>query len=108
MSTEQMAEHHVDGGTYEPKVFLEMGLHEADALRSWLLRASVDGVSSVDTPIVSAELAKLGRAVDTVQAVMNVRREFEQVGLNVGHWSDEQVLELGRRITEAARPVMRG
>jgi hypothetical protein len=108
MSIEHMAEHHVEGGNYEPKVFLEIGLHEADTLRSWLLRASVDGVSSVDTPIISAELAKLGRAVDTVQAVLNVRREFEQVGLNVSHWSDEQVLELGRRITEAARPVIRG
>jgi hypothetical protein len=107
MSTEQMSEHHVEGNSYEPKVLLEMGLHEANTLRDWLLRASVDGVSSVDTPVVSAELAKLGRAVDTVQAVMNVRREFEQVGLNVSHWSDEQVLELGRRITEAARPVIR-
>jgi hypothetical protein len=43
-----------------------------------------------------------------VQAVLQVRREFELVGLNVGHWSDEQVLELGRRITDASRPVIRG
>jgi hypothetical protein len=107
MSTDHLTDH-VDGLGSEPKVILDFGLQEADALRGWLLRASVDGVSSVDTPVVSGALAKLGRAVDTVQASMNVRHEFEQVGLNIGHWSDEQVLELARRVSEAARPVIRG
>ena len=32
MSTEQMSEHHVEGNSYEPKVLLEMGLHEANTL----------------------------------------------------------------------------
>jgi hypothetical protein len=107
MSTDQMTDHQVDGSS-EPKVILDLGLHEADTLRSWLLRASVDGVSSVDTPVVSGALAKLGRSVDTVQASVNVRVEFEQVGLSIAHWSDEQVLELARRVAEAARPVIRG
>ena len=106
MSTDQMD--HVEGLGSEPRVTLELGLHEADALRGWMLRASVDGVSSVDTPVVSGALAKLGRAVDGVQASINVRLEFEQVGLNIAHWSDEQVLELARRVSEAARPVIRG
>jgi hypothetical protein len=106
MSTDQM-EHHVDGPS-EPKVVIDFGLQEADQLRGWLLRASVDGVSSVDTPVVSGALARLGRAVDTVQASVNVRIEFEQVGLSIAHWSDEQVLELARRVSEAARPVIRG
>jgi hypothetical protein len=107
MSTDQMTDHQVDGQS-EPKVILDLGLSEADALRGWLLRATVDGVSSVDTPVVSGALAKLGRSVDTVQASVNVRIEFEQVGLSIAHWSDEQVLELARRVSEAARPVIRG
>jgi hypothetical protein len=39
---------------------------------------------------------------------VNIRREFQQAGVNLAHWSDEQVLELGRRIAEAVRPVLRG
>jgi hypothetical protein len=37
---------------------------------------------------------------------INIRREFQQAGVNLAHWSDEQVLELGRRIAEAARPIL--
>jgi hypothetical protein len=56
---------------------------------------------------VSRVLAKLGQTVDAAHATVNVRRELEQVGLPVDHLSDEQVRELGRRVTEAALPSNR-
>jgi hypothetical protein len=42
-----------------------------------------------------------------VHATVNVRRELEQVGLEVAHLSDEQVRELGRRVSDAALPGIR-
>jgi hypothetical protein len=107
MSTDQLNDPQVDGLNHEPRVLIDLGLHEAEALRAWLLRTSVDGVSALDTPVVNGALTKLGRASDTVQATVSVRREFDQAGINIAHWSDEQVLELGRRISEAIRPVLR-
>jgi ABC-type glycerol-3-phosphate transport system substrate-binding protein len=44
----------------------------------------------------------------STEATINIRREFQQAGVNLAHWSDEQVLELGRRIAEAARPILQG
>jgi hypothetical protein len=86
---------------------LELELPEAEALRAWLLKATADGVTSLDDPFVNSALAKLARAVDTVHATVNVRRELEQAGLEVAHLSDEQVRELGRRVSEAAMPGIR-
>jgi len=106
MSTTEMHDNWVEGG-HEPRVLLDLELQEAQALRQWLLETSVDGVSAIDTPVVNVALAKLARASDTAQATVNIRREFHQAGINIAHWSDEQVLELGRRIAEAARPIAR-
>jgi hypothetical protein len=86
---------------------LELELHEAEALRAWLLKATAEGVTSLDDPLVNSALAKLGRAVDAVHATVNVRRELEQAGLEVAHLSDDQVRELGRRVSEAALPGIR-
>src|SRR5947209_18346384 len=86
---------------------LELELSEAEALRAWLLKATAEGVTSLDDPLVNSALAKLGRAVDAVHATVNVRRELEQAGLEVGHLSDEQVRELGRRASDAALPGLR-
>ena len=86
---------------------LELELGEAEALRAWLLKATADGVTSLDDPHVNGALAKLGRAVDTVHATVNVRRELEQAGLEVAHLSDDQVRELGRRVSDAALPGIR-
>lgn len=92
----------------EPRVTLELGLNEADALRTWLLKASADGATSLDDPLVNGVLAKLGRAVDAMQAVLNIRRELQEAGLEVAHLSDDQVRDLGRRVSEAALPGIRG
>ena len=103
---DQFNEPRLDGQGNEPRLILELDLSEAQALRAWLLETEVNGLSAQETPVVSTALAKLGRAVDTAQATVNIRREFQQAGVNLAHWSDEQVLELGRRIAEAARPIL--
>lgn len=105
-ATDQLNEMRLDGNNNEPRLVLDLDLSEAQALRAWLLETEVNGLSALDTPVVSTALAKLGRAVDTAQATINIRREFQQAGVNLAHWSDEQVLELGRRIAEAARPIL--
>ena len=87
---------------------LELDLREAEALRAWLLKATADGVTSLDDPLVNGALAKLARMVDAVHATVNVRRELEQAGLAVAHLSDDEVRELGRRVSEAALPGIRG
>ncbi len=91
----------------DPTLALELELQEAEALRAWLLKATAEGVTSLDDPLVNGALAKLGRAVDTVHATVNVRRELEQAGLEVAHLTDEQVRDLGRRVSEAAMPGVR-
>jgi hypothetical protein len=91
----------------ESTLALELELQEAETLRAWLLKATADGVTSLDDPLVNSALAKLGRAVDSVHATVNVRRELEQAGLEVAHLSDEQVRELGRRVSDAALPGIR-
>ena len=105
-ANDQLNESHLDGNHNEPRLVLDLELIEAQALRAWLLETECAGLSAVDTPVVNTVLAKLGRAVDTAQATINIRREFQQAGVNLAHWSDEQVLELGRRIAEAARPIL--
>ncbi len=92
----------------EPRIALDLGLPEAEALRTWLLKASVDGSTSLDDPIVGGVLGQLGRAVDALRAVANVRLELRQAGLDVAHLSDDQVRELGRRVSDAALPGIRG
>jgi hypothetical protein len=99
--------HEPEGLDSELKVALELDLKEAEALRAWLLKASVDGASCLDEPVVNGTLARLSRAVDEIHATMNVRRELEQAGLDIAHLSDEQVRELGRRIYKAAAPGIR-
>jgi hypothetical protein len=105
-TTDQLTDqfHDFDAGS---TLALELELPEAEALRAWLLKATAEGVTSLDDPLVNSALAKLGRAVDSIHATVNVRRELEQAGLEVAHLSDEQVRELGRRVSEAATPGIR-
>ncbi|HEY7934356.1 MAG TPA: hypothetical protein VID48_11090 [Solirubrobacteraceae bacterium] len=91
----------------EPTITLDLALNEAQGLRAWLLKPTKDGATSLEDPLVSRVLAHLARAVDSVQAAVNVRHELEQAGLAVAHLSDDQVRELGRRVTEAALPGVR-
>ncbi len=91
----------------ETRIAIELTLEEAEQLRTWLLKANLEGTSSLDDPLLSSSLTKLARAVDTVRATVNVRRELEQAGLSITHLSDDQVRELGRRVSEAALPAIR-
>jgi hypothetical protein len=93
---------------YDARITLDLPLNEAEELRTWLLKPAADGTTSLDDPTLNAILTKLGRAVDVVRATVNVRRELQQAGLEVSHLSDEQVRELGRRVSEAAQPSIRG
>jgi hypothetical protein len=93
----------VDGPTIE----LDLPLNEAEALRAWLLKPANDGSTSLDDPLVSRVLTKLGQEVDAVHATVKVRRELEDAGLAVDHLSDEQMRGLARRVAAAARPGMR-
>jgi len=88
-------------------LMVEFELPEAEALRAWLLKATAEGITSLDDPLVNSALTKLARAVDAVHMTVNVRHELEQAGLDVAHLTDDQVRELGRRVSEAALPGIR-
>lgn len=92
---------------YEPTIALELALSEAEALRTWLLQSTREGTTSLDEPLVSRTLTKLGTTIDAVLAAVNVRYELQQAGLVVDHLTDEQVCELGRRVAQAAVPGIR-
>ncbi len=88
-------------------IVLELELNEAEGLRTWLLKASADGATSLDDPLVSRVLAKLAVEVDGVRSAVNVRRELVEAGFSVNHLSDDQLRELGSRIAEATAPGAR-
>jgi hypothetical protein len=96
-----------DEKTPDPQIGLELELPEAEALRAWLLKASADGATSLDDPLVSRVLSKLGLEVDHVRSAVNVRRELVQAGFSVNHLSDEQLRDLGSRIADASAPGAR-
>ena len=91
----------------EPVIPLDLSLAEAEALRAWLLRSTAEGATALEDPLVSRVMADLSRSVDAALSIVNVRRELEDAGLAVDHLSDDEVRELGRRVTEAALPAVR-
>jgi hypothetical protein len=105
---DQITDNGFAGLDFEACITLELPLNEAESVRTWLLKPAADGTTSLDDPILNGVLTKLGRAVDVVRATVNVRRELQQAGLEISHLSDEQVRELGRRVSEAAHPSIRG
>ena len=106
-TTEQMNEFGVGALDPTPALALELELPEAEALRAWLLKATADGVTSLDDPQVNSALTKVAHAVDGIHATVNVRRELEQAGLDVANLNDDQVRDLGRRVSDAALPGIR-
>lgn len=98
MSVETYIDNRTDA---DARVVLELDLADAEALHTWLLKASADGVPSLDEPRVSAALAALSRTLDDVHIVESIRRELSDVGISGGHLSHEQVRELGQRISLA-------
>jgi ketosteroid isomerase-like protein len=83
-------------------ITLTFTVEEADALNRWMLRPSSEGALAADDPLVRPGLMKIRTAVEHVQAINQVRHELEQAGVPTQHLSDQQVAQLGRRISQAA------
>jgi hypothetical protein len=82
-------------------ISLELSFAEAQALKGWLLQAGTDGRSALDDDQLKPALMQLDAALNYVEGVATVRRELETAGFQTEGLSDEQVAELGRRISEA-------
>jgi hypothetical protein len=93
--------HSNNGFEVADAVAIELSLAEAEALHTWLLKATADGSTSLEDPQVSAALTALSRTLDEVRLVNNVRRELSELGVSTNHLSNDEVRELGRRVAQA-------
>jgi ketosteroid isomerase-like protein len=84
------------------QITLTFSFEEAEALNRWMLKPSTDGGLAADDPSVMPGLMKIRTAVEHAQAIAAVRHELEQAGVPTQHLSDQQVAQLGRRISQAA------
>jgi hypothetical protein len=91
----------------DPGIALDLRLDEAEALRAWLLKPAADGTTSLDDPLVSRVLARVGAAVDAARATVSIRQELLQAGVSVDHLSDEEIRALARRIADAGSAAIR-
>jgi ketosteroid isomerase-like protein len=81
---------------------LTFTFEEAEALNRWLMKPAQDGALAPDDAAVRPGLMKIRSAVEHAQAIADVRRELEQAGIPTQHLTDQQVAQLGRRISQAA------
>ena len=81
---------------------LTFSFEEAEALNRWMLKPSQEGGLAADDATVRPGLMKIRTAVEHAQAIAAVRHELEQAGVPTQHLSDQQVAQLGRRISQAA------
>lgn len=84
------------------QITLTFTFEEADALNRWMLKPAQDGGLAGDDAGVRPGLMKIRTAVEHAQAIAAVRHELEQAGIPTQHLSDQQVAQLGRRISQAA------
>lgn len=84
------------------QITLTFSFEEAEALNRWLLKPSQDGALAADDAAVHPAMMKIRSAVEHTQAITAVRHELEQAGVPTQHLSDQQVAQLGRRISQAA------
>jgi hypothetical protein len=83
-------------------ITLTFTFDEAEAINRWMLKPAQDGGLAADDSAVHPGLMKIRSAVEHTQAIMAVRHELEQAGVPTQHLSDQQVAQLGRRISQAA------
>jgi ketosteroid isomerase-like protein len=83
-------------------ITLTFSFDEAEALNRWMLKPSQDGGFAADDPAALPGVMKIRTAVEHAQAIAAVRHELEQAGIPTQHLSDQQVAQLGRRISQAA------
>jgi hypothetical protein len=109
---DQAMEDHVDGGgdvgvledealVDNRPLVVELTVSEAEALSSWVGKPTSDGSSAMDDPVANVALTKLLRSIDHARAIDSVRDALEQAGLPSAQLSDDDVLELGQRISKA-------
>jgi ketosteroid isomerase-like protein len=84
------------------QITLTFTFEEAEALNRWMLKPAQDGGLAADDGAVRPGLMKIRTAVEHSQAIAAVRHELEQAGVPTQHLSDQQVAQLGRRISQAA------
>jgi ketosteroid isomerase-like protein len=84
------------------QITLSFSFEEAEALNRWMLKPAQDGGLAADDLGVRPGLMKIRTAVEHAQAIAAVRHELEQAGVPTQHLSDQQVAQLGRRISQAA------
>jgi ketosteroid isomerase-like protein len=84
------------------QITLVFSFEEAEALNRWMLKPAQDGGLAADDAGVRPGLMKIRTAVEHAQAIAAVRHELEQAGVPTQHLSDQQVAQLGRRISQAA------
>lgn len=84
------------------QITLTFTFEEAEALNRWMLKPAQDGGLAADDSGVRPGLMKIRTAVEHSQAIAAVRHELEQAGVPTQHLSDQQVAQLGRRISQAA------
>jgi hypothetical protein len=82
-------------------IVLELSLDQAQALKARLLKEASDGSSALDDERLKPLLRALGASLDYIEGVAVVRRELEQAGFQADLLTDEQVAQLGRKISEA-------
>jgi hypothetical protein len=80
-------------------VRIELSVSEAEALRAWLNKPAKDGTIALDDNNVKSAAMKLGTALDLVEAIGTVRAELQEAGLDTDQLTDEQIVELGSRIS---------
>ena len=84
------------------QITLSFSFEEAEALNRWMMKPAQDGGLAADDSGVRPGLMKIRTAVEHAQAIAAVRHELEQAGVPTQHLSDQQVAQLGRRISQAA------
>jgi hypothetical protein len=85
----------------EHRITLDLSVEEAQALKGWLLQTGSDGNTALDDEYVKPTLVQLDSALNYVEGVSTVRRELEAAGFHTESMSDDEVAELGRRISDA-------
>lgn len=93
--------HEGDTVVDERALVLELTVSEAEALSSWVGKPTNDGSSAMDDPVANVALTKLLRAIDYARAIDSVRDALVQAGLPSEQLTDDEVLELGHRISRA-------
>ena len=91
----------MDTANGEHRIALDLSLTEAQALKGWLLQVGNDGGSALDDERLKPALMQLDNALNYVEGVTTVRRELEAAGFHTESMSDEEVADLGRRISDA-------